>query len=161
MTAVTTIRLRIGTASALPAINTIIDAAVMAWALPERVKRLALPSYHYHTHDLDFLELIVAIDNDDRIVGVAGYEPTDPVDTLSGRHSLLLHGIYVSPAEQRRGIGRQLLRAVEDAGRQRGFDSLLVKAQTDARAFFIAQGLEKLTIQDSRRDYANRYWKML
>ena len=161
MTAVTTIRLRIGTASDLPAINMIIDAAVMAWALPERVKRLALPSYHYHTHDLDFLELIVAIDNDDRIVGVAGYESTDPADTLSGRHSLLLHGIYVSPAEQRRGIGRQLLRAVEDAGRQRGFDSLLVKAQTDARAFFIVQGLEKLTIQDSRRDYANRYWKML
>ena len=157
----TAIQLRNGTAADLTDINAVIDAAVMTWDLPERVKRLALPSYRYQPHDLVFLELIVATNADGVIVGVAGYEQADPADSLSGRHTLLLHGLYISPAQQRRGIGRQLFRAVEDAARQRGFDNLLVKAQTAAEAFFIAQGLEKLPIQDSGRDYANRYWKML
>jgi GNAT superfamily N-acetyltransferase len=155
------IRLRIGTAEDLPAINRVIDAAVMGWDLPERVKRLALPGYRYEAHDLEFLELIVATDAQDRIVGVAGCEPADPADTPEGRHALLLHGLFVLPELQRHGIGRRLLREAERRAQSGGFDSLLVKAQREASAFFTAQGMDALPVQDSRRDYAHRYWKRL
>ncbi len=151
--------LRTGTAADLHAVNAIVDAAVMTWNLPERVKRLALPSYRYSAQDLGFLELIVALDEDDRIVGVAGFEAADPADVPAGHHTLLLHGIYVLPAQQRRGIGRSLLLAVENAARERGFDSLLVKAQAGADGFFIAQGMGKLPIKNSDRDYPHRFWK--
>lgn len=155
------IRLRTGTADDLHAINRVIDAAVMQWDLPERVQRLALPGYRYQAHDLEFLELIVATDAQDRIVGVAGCEPADPADTPEGRQALLLHGIFVLPELQRRGIGRSLLREAEHRARTLGFDSLLVKARKAAADFFIAQGMHALPVLDGRRDYAHRYWKAL
>lgn len=154
-----TVSLRIGTAADLPAINAVVEAAVMTWELPERVKRLALSSYRYADHDLEFLELIVATDSDNRILGVAGFEPADPADAPGGRHTLLLHGIYVLPAQHRRGIGRLLLQSVEDAARMRGFDGLLVKAQAGAEAFLISQGMDKLPVSDAGRNYPHRYWK--
>ena len=44
----------------LDAINGVIEAAVMSWQLPERVKRLALPSYRYNAMDLKYFSLAVA-----------------------------------------------------------------------------------------------------
>lgn len=155
------LRLRSGTQADLLAVNAVVDAAVLSWKLPERVKRLALPSYRYKPHDLDFLELIVATDSADHIVAVAAIEQADPADAIDGRRTLLLHGIYVTPASQQRGIGRALLNAVADAGRQRGYGNLLVKAQTEAEGFFVAQGLEQLLVTDSDRDYPNRFRKQL
>lgn len=152
--------LRTGTAADLDAANSVIDAAVMGWKLPERVKRLALPSYRYGGEDLKFLELVLAWEGE-RVVGVAAFEAADARDVPPDRHAALLHGLYVLPAHQRRGIGRRLLQAVEAHACAHGFDSLLVKAQADADGFFKASHMHPVPIQDCARDYPHRFWKSL
>ena len=145
----------------LPEINQVISAAVMQWSLPERVKRLSLPSYHYHVHDLEHLQLVVLRDEDGCIVGVAAWETASPADLPAGKRGLLLHGIYVLPEQQRQGIGSALLSAALAASQVAGMDGLLVKAQTDARAFFAAQGMQQLPVSNPQRDYPHRYWKAI
>lgn len=154
-------RLRCGTAVDLDAANRVIEAAVMTWALPERVKRLSLPSYRYQPHDLDHLDLLLAEEHSVGVVGVAAWEPADPKDCPTGSRALLLHGIYVAPDRQRNGIGARLLAAAEAAARDRGYDGLLVKAHPTAEAFFLARGLERLAVLDPARDYPHRFWKRL
>lgn len=151
------ILLRQATSGDLPAINQVIDAAVMGWKLPERVKRLALPSYRYDALDLDHLTILVAEAREDGIVGVAACEPANPADLPEGCAGLLLHGLYVR--SQGQGIGRQLFRAAEEQVRQGGYDGLLVKAQPDATGFFQAMGMQGLERRVSARDYPYRYWK--
>jgi hypothetical protein len=40
-------------------------------------------------------------------------------------------------------------------------DGVLVKAQPGAEQFFLALGLERLSVEDHRRDYPHRFWKPL
>lgn len=148
-------------AAELPEINRVISAAVMQWSLPERVKRLSLPSYHYHAHDLEHLQLVVLYDAAQRIVGVAAWEAASPADLPAEKRGLLLHGIYVLPEQQRQGIGSALLAAALAASKAAGMDGLLVKAQTDARVFFSAQGMQLLPVSNPQRDYPHRYWKAI
>ena len=143
----------------LDAINRVIEAAVMNWQLPERVKRLALPSYRYNEMDLKYYSLVVAEENE-KILAVAAWD-TDLHQGKEGSRGLLLHGIYVQPEYQRNGIGSRLFREVEDAVRDSKLDGVLVKAQNDAVEFFLCQGMQKLETEDLQRDYENRYWKPL
>lgn len=144
-----------GSVADLDAVNRVIEAAVMGWAIPERVKRLSLPLYRYDPIDLDHLRLLVAR-HDDGIIGVATWEPADPADAPDGKAAILLHGLYVHPDWQRRGVGRCLLDAVCAAIPV--VDGVLVKAQADAREFFAAAGFEALPVDDDARDYAHRFW---
>lgn len=150
--------LRQAHADDLPAINGIVERAVAAWQLPERVKRLSLPSYRYQTHDLVHLHLMLAEDADQTPVGVAAWEPANPRDLPAGQRGLLLHGLYVDPARQRRGVGSQLLEATAAAARAQGFDGVLIKAQADANGFFEARGLQRLPVEDAARHYPHRFW---
>jgi GNAT superfamily N-acetyltransferase len=145
----------------LNAINDVVERAIMTWNLPERVKRLALSSYHYTEHDLQSLELAAAENDQHQIIGIAAWEPADPKDTPLGQNALLLHGIYVDPECLHQGIGSQLLLAAEQAAINRHYAGLLVKAQASAAGFFLARGMQPLDIKDARRDYAHRYWKQL
>lgn len=142
----------------LPAINAVIEAAVMGWQLPERVKRLSLPSYRYDAADLQHLQIQVLRDDAQCIVAVAAWEAADPRDTPAQQAGLLLHGVYVHPAFQRQGLGKVLLQAAQQAALAGGYAGLLVKAQADAESFFAACGLLKLPVEDASRHYANRYW---
>lgn len=142
----------------LPAINDIVERAVMTWTLAERVKRLSLPSYRYHAHDFLHMQGIVAEDSTGTLRGVAMWDESDPRDTPAGQRGLLLHGLYVDPAHQREGIGSRLLDAAAEAARIGGHDGLLVKAQADACGFFATRGLERLQVNDPARDYPHRYW---
>ncbi len=155
MTAVT---LRPATPADLDAVNAVIERAVMTWNLPERVKRLTLPSYRYQSHDLDHLQLMVADDASRAVVGVAAWEQANARDLPAGKTGLLLHGLYVDPAQQRTGIGRRLLDAAVQAAREQGFDGLLVKARPEAEGFFLARGLTPLPVTDAERDYPHRFW---
>lgn len=152
------ILLRPATPLDLDAVNALIERAVMTWQLPERVKRLALPSYRYGEHDLEHLELMVAEHDEHDIVGVAAWEPANPRDLPAGQTGLLLHGLYVDPGHQRQGVGRQLLAAALAAARDQGYDGVLVKAQPDAEPFFLAQGLRRIECSDPARDYPHRFW---
>ncbi len=148
----------------LESINGVISAAVMTWDLPERVKRLALSSYHYHAVDFAHFGMCVA-EQHDQIVGVAAWEPADPRDLPDelavGAHGLLLHGLYVDPSHQRQGLGRLLLQPVLQAAQQASVAGVLVKAQSDAVPFFRALGWTELAVRDRVRDYPHRYWQAL
>jgi len=138
--------------------NAVIEAAVMTWDLPDRVKRLSLPSYRYDAHELSHLTLLGAEDDGGDILGVAAWEPADSAEVPDDSTGLLLHGLYVVPALHRRGIGSQLLDAAVHAARDGGFHGLLVKANPDARSFFAAKGMRTLPVGDARRDYPYRVW---
>ncbi|WP_455233873.1 GNAT family N-acetyltransferase [Thiogranum longum] len=153
--------LRPGTSADLNAANDVIEQAIRSWNLPERVKRLALPIYRYSASDFHSLQVIVAEDPRYGIVALAGFEPADFGDTPHGHKAALLHGIYVLPDRQNRGIGSRLLESVETEARARGFTGLLVRAQAGAEGFFVANGLERLPVHDPGRDYRYRYWKRL
>jgi len=130
----------------------------MGWDLPERVKRLSLPSYRYQPQDLDHLELVLALE-EGRVAGVAAWEPAAAGEGPADARALLLHGLYVAPERQRSGIGSRLLEAAEVAARGGGFDGLLVKAQRSAQTFFLARGFSLLPVADPQRDYPHRLWR--
>ena len=142
----------------LDQINALIGRAVMTWALPERVKRLALPLYHYDRQDLEHLRILVAEEGAAALIAVAAWEPAEARDCPQGRRGLLLHGLYVDPGRQRQGLGSRLLAAAVSAAQAQRYDGLLVKAQADAVGFFLARGLESLACEDPDRDYPNRFW---
>ena len=152
------IELRQAHAADLPAINGVIERAIASWQLPERVKRLSLPIYRYHAHDLIPLHLVVAEDASGAVIGVAAWEPADPRDLPADKRGLLLHGLYVDPARQHRGAGGRLLDAAAEAARAWGFDGVLVKAHADANGFFEARGLQRLAVEDAARHYPHRFW---
>lgn len=142
----------------LGTVNAVIERAVMTWKLPERVKRLAMPSYCYAEYDLKYLHIVVAEDSAIGIVGVAAWEPAAVHDCPQGCRGLQLHGIYVEPNHQLRGVGARLLCAAGTAAREEGYDGLLVKVQADAEGFFGSQRLQKLPVVQPDRDYPHRFW---
>ena len=152
------LELRLAVGVDLGKVNAVIERAVMTWKLPERVKRLAMPSYRYAGYDLKYLRIVVAEDSAIGIVGVAAWEPAAVHDCPQGCRGLQLHGIYVDPDQQQRGIGARLLSAAGTAAREEGYDGLLVKAQTDAEGFFEKQGLQKVPLLHPDRDYPHRFW---
>jgi predicted N-acetyltransferase YhbS len=145
----------------LAALNAVIERAVMTWNLPERVKRLSLSTYRYQPHDLEHLHLVVAEDAGQAIIGVAAWESANARDLPADKRGLLLHGLYIDPAQARRGVGGRLLEAALDAAREQGCDGLLVKAQSDAAGFFAARGMQPLPVVDIARDYPYRFWQAL
>lgn len=143
----------------LAALNGVVERAFMSWPLPDRVKRLSLPSYRYHAHDLQHLQVVVARDGQRDIVGVAAWEAANPRDLPNGQRGLLLQGLYVDPPHMHHGIGSRLLDAALAAARRQGYDGLLVKAKAEAGGFFAARGMTLLPVVDPQRDYPHRYWQ--
>ncbi len=153
--------LRRGTAADLPAVNHIIEAAVMSWRLAERVKRLSLPSYRYDAADLMHLTLWLVEDTgaEREVVAVAGWEPADAADLPAEAAGLLLHGLYVRPERHGQGVGQRLLKFVEHHAAETGYGGVLVKAQVEAIGFFQQHGYWDLPVADSERHYMYRMWK--
>jgi N-acetylglutamate synthase-like GNAT family acetyltransferase len=143
----------------LRSINQVIEKALMTWKLPDRVKRLVLPSYFYDEVDLEHFLIFVAVEADS-IIGVASLDTQS--QRVEGNYSaLLLHGMFIDPARQRSGIGSQLLEHAENLIREHKVDALIVKVQKDAEEFFKAKGLKKLAVNDPDREYENQYWKLV
>lgn len=152
------INLRAAKKSDLAVINRIIERSVKTWKLPERVIRLAMPTYLYTEYDLLHLQMVLAVDRAAGVMGVAAWEEAATRDCPQGQRGMLLHGLYVDPEQQHRGAGIRLLSAAAVSAREHSLDGLLVKAQADAESFFRAQGLQQLAVVDANRDYPNRYW---
>ena len=157
MPAADAVRLRPGTGADLEAVNAVIQRAMEGWSIAPRVRRLVFPSYCYRAADLDHLHLLVA-EQAGRIVGLAAWETADPRDLPDPAGGLLLHGLYVDPGQQGRGLGTRLLDAARQAARAHG--GLLVKANRDARGFFRARGLQELPPgTDGGNAYPYRFWE--
>lgn len=144
----------------LPAINRIVEQCVLGWDLPERVKRLVMPSYRYTPADLPHLTFATVRNSADAaIIGAATWEPADPSEVPRGGTALLLHGLYVAPEYRHRGLGRRLIEACARTTVTTGAGGVLVKAQRDAESYFIAQGFSPLPVMNEQRDYDHRLWK--
>ncbi len=153
------INIRPAEATELDVVNRVVEQAIMGWELPERVKRLALPSYRYTTFDMHHMELWLAEGPDIGVLGLVAWEPADPQESPDGETAMLLHGIFVAPSNQHQGIGSRLLQTVEKTARAANFTGILVKAQTDAVGFFRALDYSQLSTDNPDRNYPNRYWK--
>lgn len=134
---------RIGGEADLSAVNQVVTAAVLAWPMAERVKRNALSLLRYGALDLTDLEFRLA-EAGDRVVGVAAWDRTTRVRGASGEQGALLHGLYVRPRWQHRGVGRALQRLVSQAAAGLGFDGLLVKAERVSVGYFERCGYRRL-----------------
>lgn len=157
----TKLTLRTATSNDLLFINGIIEAAVMSWSLPERVKRLSMPSYRYDAGALNEVELRVACDVDDDIVGVVGCCKPDEQQSMPESNTLLLHGIFVDAPCHRQGIGKRLIEEVCLQAENDSFDGLLVHAQPDSVIFFEKMGFQLLPVVDEEQDYKLRYWRKI
>lgn len=142
--------------SDLDAINRVIEAAVMTWKLPERVKRLSVASHFYHPLDLQHMHIQVAEDQG-RIMAVVAVDD-EPVEVAGKGRALLLHGLYVAPEYQGQGTGSVLFEVAMSRVNERAMDGLLVRAQKDALGFFRKQNMQTLPVSDQRKDYQNRFW---
>jgi ribosomal protein S18 acetylase RimI-like enzyme len=84
---------------------------------------------------------------------VAGYVSLGrPTRLESNRHVVSVHGLAVAPAFQRRGVGRELLRAAADEARGRGARRLTLRVlgtNAGARALYEACGF---TVEGVLRD---------
>ena len=105
------LELRMAMGVDLDPVNAVIERAVMTWKLPERVKRLAMPSYRYTGYDLKCLHIVVAVDSAIGIVGVASVK----VDGRDSWKLLVQHGTLSC----RRSVLR-LLGATQSTGAEQG-----------------------------------------
>ena len=98
---------------------------------------------------------LVAIDEDDAVVGVVGLDTADDAltDEERDRRTPWLVGLVVRREARRRGIGRILLRALEDVVRTHGHDRVWVVTGSNADDFYRACGwidVEQLTTSKER-----------
>lgn len=145
--------------SDLDEVNTIIRECVMGWNIPDRVKRLSLGSYFYQLHDLEHLHIELALTPDNLIAGVAAWETANKSDLPTEKTGLLLHGLYIAPVFQHKGIGSELLQKALQAASYKKLNGLLVKAQADANGFFQSRKFTRLAVQNPETDYPHRWWK--
>lgn len=143
----------------LDEVNQLIESAIETWDLPARVKRLALPSFRYGEPDVELLGFVMAYTDDDRLVGVAAWEPCRRDDCPAGQAGLSLHGLYVRPGVHRQGIGTRLVDAVLAVTQDHGGKGLLVRAQRGAKGFFSRQGFLPLRDADASGRYPHRLWR--
>jgi GNAT superfamily N-acetyltransferase len=141
----------------LTEINRVVAEAISAWTVSDRVKRLALPLYHYHLADLEELDFEKALDSNGTIIGIITWGAVGPEDTLGREGEALLHGIYVAPARQALGVGKALFEHARQRAERCGYQGFIVKASKDATGFFERLGLERVESESAKYPYL--FWK--
>ncbi len=124
--------------SDLGAINRLIEMSVLNWALPKRLKRLAVPVMQYDEVDFDHLDLFVCVRGTE-ILGVSALD----LDYAPSRG--LLHGLFVLPIIQGHGIGKQLMQMGFDWAAANQLNTVVMRAERVSISYFQRWGFEQLT----------------
>ncbi|MBT5388081.1 MAG: GNAT family N-acetyltransferase [Porticoccaceae bacterium] len=147
-----------GTPMDLSAINRIITQAVMAWPMPERIKRLSVPVICYDSEDFKHYQFLLYLE-EQMPIAVAAWNPDTVLHTAAGK-GRLLHGLYVLPDCQGRGLGRLLMERVFEQAAEAHVEGVLIKAERASVGFFEHCGLERLAAR-SETDYPYQFWRSL
>ena len=107
------------------------DAQVAAWAPqppdPEQMHRVAT----------DGRLTLVAVNDDDRVVGFINLEPDGHIDHL-----------FCAPEAAGKGVASRLYQAIEEAARKQGISRLFTEASELARRVFLRKGFVVLERED-------------
>ncbi|SFS78639.1 GNAT family N-acetyltransferase [Halostagnicola kamekurae] len=101
-------------------------------------------------HSFDGRLLVARVD--DTVAGFASFSIEEGALSLSSSRAFLSN-LYVRPAYRDRGIGTQLLRAVENAAAARGADDLILETMAGneaARRFYRRAGYEPFRVAMER-----------
>jgi ribosomal protein S18 acetylase RimI-like enzyme len=123
------------------------DLAAYGARVAELVERV-------RTHGADDeCDVLLALDQDERVIGAAAFGLT-----AGARGAGALHGVAVSSDARRRGVGRRLVHAAEQALHARGARLLVAEVAADPRlhachALLVACGFaEEARVDDYFRD---------
>lgn len=92
---------------------------------------------------------------------MAAWEEDASRDAPSGARAALLHGLYVTPHWQRRGLGTSVLELASHRMIARGFGGIIVRVWREAVAFFRSRGFSPLASFNTAGLYPQRMWKAL
>lgn len=144
----------------LQLLNAIVRRAVSAWPMPDRVKRLALPTLQYDAVDFAHYEALLYCGAGDGDAVACAVWLNQQLDFGHGYCGGLLHGLYVDPIAQRQKIGSKLLLEVFARATAAGLGGMMVRAERVSQGFFERSGMVLLP-QSAATDYPHRYWKQL
>jgi len=145
------IHYRAATTHDIPAINRVVEQAVMTWPLAERIKKLSLNVLTYDYTDFAYYCCYVAVSKE-KIVACVIWDPE--------QKEMLCHGLYVAPAYQSVGVGKSLLNYFYQAAKHGGSSAVLVKAERVSCDYFIKLGYQAVPVT-SVNDYPYLYRKEL
>lgn len=148
--------IRPATSDDLTRINCVVDDALRSWVLPERVLRLAPPSFYYDASDLAHMALHVLDLGDGMVPAVVAWEIGDSPALPNNKSALLLHGLYVAVAYQRRGIGTELLDRVFEEAKTHAVDGIAVRAWRESAGFFLTRNFEPI---EPQAGHPRRLWR--
>ncbi|MEQ8484432.1 MAG: GNAT family N-acetyltransferase [Pseudomonadales bacterium] len=158
--AVLTTHVRAALPVELATVNDIVTAAVLAWPMAERLKRIALNVLTYDALDMREFEVLLAEDSG-APAAVAVWDPATAI-TGSGARGALLHGLYVRPQAQRQGLGALLQRQVAHRAATHGYHGLVVKAERVSVSYFEHCGYARLDQSNPFGiDYPYLFWHPL
>ncbi len=115
-------------------INQILQEAVSRWRLTDRLLRLTLPLLRYQDEDFKTMSISMVAENKEPLGFVSWHHFQTTRHSTPG--SLSLHGLYIRPEAQARGIGKQLLSYAERHALSVGASLLELKAWRDAESYF-------------------------
>ncbi len=148
-------------ASDLHTVNRVIHESLASWGLPDRVRRLATPSLTYNETDLQHMTIILLTNAGLTGVAVAAWEDASTTETPANARGVLVHGLYVIPQYQQRGLGTRLIDLVANRLADRNVDGMAVRAWRDSLEFFLSRGFVALDPEAAADTYPRRLWRSL
>ena len=149
------------TASDLHTVNRVISESLVTWGIPDRVRRLATPSLSYNETDLQHMSIILLTNAEMKGVAVAAWEDASRTEIPANARGVLVHGLYVVPQYQHRGLGTRLIELVAKRLADRNIDGMAVRAWRDSLAFFLSRGFAPIERETGTDTHPRRIWRAL